>query len=433
MIRRSISLGVVLATSIGAASCDSTVWLDDTLPSLTAVFASGACQTSPNQIDVSVVLVNQTDSASSNILPTTRVAKEGATPVSELISSQSFKFNPPPIMEAKVQQGLIESGDAYGELEDGIMTGDPLTVDLSPQNVSFEWSSPDPEAERIPLLILLMDQSHSVLGLSRSEQRWGSDIGHQRITFFSTLIKSLDERFEVAMLTFAGFTSDYNSDGSVVNRPIRNKDIATAALEDLKFSAKYEARTPLNQALSDTKAMIEGLAADTYDPVVVVFTDGLESGDNSMGAPTVEELAPFFVQRHIPVHTVQLRAQQDPNPSSGDLEAEEERPKPLENMSLLACQTGGDFYFIRNPEDFTNNNALGTMLRNRLSGRWSLKVQTTMFNSFMNVDAPGIMLTTELEATLAGEVQRFNAAQTIESQTSVVKTDNRIWISNQPQ
>ena len=165
MIRRSISLGVTLVASLGAASCDSTVWLDDTLPSLTAVYASGACQTSATEVDISVVLVNQGDSASSNILPTTRVAKEGATPVSELISSQSFKFNPPPIMEAKVQQGLLETGVAYGETENGLMTGDPNTVEISPKNVTFEWASADPEAGRIPLLILLMDQSNSVLGL----------------------------------------------------------------------------------------------------------------------------------------------------------------------------------------------------------------------------------------------------------------------------
>lgn len=183
MLRRYVPFGVALSASLSVASCDSTVWLDDTLPSLTAVYASGACKTSANEIDISVVLVNQGDKASTNILPTTRVAKEGATPVSELISSSSFLFNTPPIMQAKIEQGLLDDGEAYAESESGLETGAPKTVELSPKNVSFEWSSADPEAGRIPLLILLMDQSHSVLGLSRSEQRFGSDIGHQRITF----------------------------------------------------------------------------------------------------------------------------------------------------------------------------------------------------------------------------------------------------------
>ena len=432
MIRRYISLGVALTASINVAACDSTVWLDDTLPSLTAVYASGACKTSNSEIDISVVLVNQGDSTSSNILPTTRVAKEGATPVEELIDSGSFIFNPPPIMEAKVQQQLLDDGDAYGESETGLMTGDPSTVQLSPKNVSFEWASSDPSAGRIPLFILLMDQSHSVLGLSRSEQRFGSDIGHQRITFFKSLINNLSDDFEVAMLTFSGFTTDYGSDSSVVNKPTRNRELVANALEELKFSNKYQARTPLSQALNDAKKLIEEQPADTYDPVIVVFTDGVEDGDNTMSGSNIEELASFFVQRHVPVHTVQLKAKQDTAPASGDLDAEAERPKPLEAMSALACQTGGDFYYIRNAEDFTTNNDLGPMLRNRLTGRWSLKVNTDMFEAVQG-DAPGVMLTTELEATLAGEVERFNAAQTIESITSTVKTDNRIWILNQAQ
>ena len=566
MIRRYISLGVALTTSLNIAACDSTVWLDDTLPSLTAVYASGACKVTENEIDISVVLVNQGDSTSSNILPTTRVAKEGATPVAELIDSGSFIFNPPPIMEAKVEQGILEGGNAYGESETGLMNGKkPGTVELSPKNVDFQWSSSDPEAGRIPLLILLMDQSNSVLGLSRSEQRFGSDIGHQRITFFKSLIKNLNDNFEVAMLTFSGFTSDYGSDSSVVNVPTVNRELVGSALEELKFSNKYEARTPLSQALNDAKSLIESQVPDTYDPVVVVFTDGLEDGDNSMGGPSIDELATFFVQRHVPVHTIQLRAKQDTNPASGDLDAESKRPKPLEKMSALACQTGGDFYYIRNAEDFTSNNDLGPMLRNRLTGRWSLKVNTNMFDPDKDMiitkdgkkdncpnthnvnqadsdgngigdaceidfdnddknndvdncplienadqmdtdedgigdvcddnadddedgiddgidncpgvqnpnqldfdsdrigdacdddddndevpdaiddcpfksnpdgepcDASGIMLTTSLEATLAGEVERFNAAQTIESITSTVKTDNRIWILNPAQ
>ena len=416
---------MILTAALSAVSCDSTVWLDDTLPSLTAVYASGACQTGGSEIDLSVVLVNQGDSASSNILPTTRVAKEGATPVEELISSGSFAFNKTPIMQDKIDRGLLTEGVAYAEAEDGLMIAEPKTVGLEPRNVSFEWASSDPEAGRVPLLILLMDQSSSVLGLppSRSLQQYGSDITHQRITFFNSLIKSLDERYEVALLTFSGFTSNYGSDNSLVNTPTRNLGEVTSALEDLKYSMAYDQRTPLARALGDAKLMVEGLEQDTYDPVVVVFTDGVESGDNSMGGETIDQLAPFFVQRHIPVHTIHLQAKSDP---AGDMAEEDERRKPLESMSRLACQTGGDFYFVRKPEDFTNNNDLGTMLRNRLTGRWSLKVQSTLFSDLAQSDAPGVMLTTQLEASLAGEVERFNAAQTI--QGAGTTTDNRIWI-----
>lgn len=436
MARHSISMGIVLGAALSTISCDSTVWLDDTLPSLTAVYASGACQISGNELDVSVVLVNQGDTSSSNILPTTRVAKEGATPVTELLDSGSFQFNTPPIMETKIQEGLLTEGVAYGEPEYGSMTGEPKTVQLDPRSIDFEWASPDPEAERIPLLILLMDQSASVLGLPssrpgvRPSQMYGSDITHQRLTFFKSLVKGLDENYEVAMLTFSGFTTSFGADESRVNNPTLNRDLVVNEIERLNVATAYEPRTALNQALADAKEMIEGLEPDTYDPVVVVFTDGLESGDNSMNVPDINALAPFFVERHVPVHTLQLRSKVDP---AGEEMDEIGRQAPLESMSRLACQTGGDFYYIRKAEDFTSNNDLGTMLRNRLVGRWSLKVQTPLFSEVMDPEAPAVMLTTELEATLAGEVERFTAAQSIQGTTNLVTTDNRIWILRQPQ
>ena len=75
IMNRSLVLGVALSALLLTTSCDSTVWLDTTLPSLTGVYASGACQTSSQELDVSVVLVNQGSNTTLNILPTTKVAK----------------------------------------------------------------------------------------------------------------------------------------------------------------------------------------------------------------------------------------------------------------------------------------------------------------------------------------------------------------------
>ena len=367
MIRLSISLGLALTASIGATSCDSTVWLDDTLPSLTGVYASGACKLNANTLDLSVVLINQGDAASANILPNSKVAKAGLQTVDELLSSESFQFNPPPIMAARLEQNNLtnmfkqfDSGSAYSETEDELLIGNPKTIELVTKSVKYEWASSDPEAEKIPLLVLLMDQSNSVLGHTRTGgQQYGSDYDHQRITFFKSLIKGLDPKFEIALLTFSDFTSDFGSDGNEVDTPTLNRDLISNALEDLKYSGKYNARTPLKQALSDAKSMIEGLEPDTYEPVVVVFTDGIEGGDNSMGAPSISDLAAFYVARHIPVHTIQLQAKQDP---MGEDEEEAKRPLPVEEMSRLACQTGGDFYYIRKANEFTTNNDLLIML-----------------------------------------------------------------------
>ena len=402
---------------------------------LTNLYIAGACKLDNNTLDLSIIFQGDSRGSGtirrSNILPDTKLADTFSV-VEESLMSQSFSFHTPSIMQSKIDQGEVAEGVAYGESEDGLITGEPTTVELTPSSIEYQWSSSDIEAGRIPLLILLMDQSNSVLGLSRSEHRYGSDIFHQRITFFKSLINNLNDNFEVAILTFSGIASDYGSDSSLVNVPTQNRELLKFSMEELMYSANYQARTPLNQALNDTKSLIEGLDQDTYDPVVVVFTDGVEDGDSSMGAPSIAELTSFYVQRHVPVHTVQLKAKQDTNPASGDLEAETKRPKPLEEMSALACQTGGDFYYIRNAEEFTSNNDLVTMLLNRLSGRWSLKVNTNMFNTIID-DAPGIMLSTELEVVLGDEVERFNAAQTIDSIDNRVKMDSRVWVLNPAQ
>ena len=88
-MNRSFALGVALSALLFTTSCDSTVWLDTTLPSLTGVYASGACQTGPQDLDVSVVLVNQGSNTTLNILPTTKVASNA----SELAKDPAASFS----------------------------------------------------------------------------------------------------------------------------------------------------------------------------------------------------------------------------------------------------------------------------------------------------------------------------------------------------
>ena len=41
------------------------------------------------------------------------------------------------------------SDQTVGNILDGLMTGDPNTVEISPKNVSFEWASADPSLEHV--------------------------------------------------------------------------------------------------------------------------------------------------------------------------------------------------------------------------------------------------------------------------------------------
>lgn len=473
-MNRSFALGVALSALLFTTSCDSTVWLDTTLPSLTGVYASGACQTGPQELDVSVVLVNQGSNTTLNILPTTKVAKVKSKTILELMESQPSEFSSSDFelikpqemedLESLMQLPVSDDGVAYIEGEDGSLMGDYLPIAAETVNLEYRWASKvldqiqsennaalasstgDPSRlatqaagelsnalkDRKPLLILLLDQSHSVLGLGRSSQQFGSDIGHQRLTFFSTLINNLDESYEIAMLWFSGSSSTFGTDRSEVARPVDNRDLVINELNQLNQSINFKERTPLLQALTDTKSLIEGLSDDSYDPVVVVFTDGTESGDSSMGALSQEELAAFFIERHIPVHTVQLRAKIDP---ANDPAQEAERPKPMLQMSELACLTGGDFFYLRDADQFTYNDSLEPILRNRLTGRWSLKMRSSdLAGQSTAIGTPGFMLGTDFRVTLAKQTHTYNAriySKSMTEQNREIIVDKRLWVTSQ--
>lgn len=475
-MNRSLVLGVALSALLFNTSCDSTVWLDTTLPSLTGVYTSGACQTGPQELDVSVVLVNQGSNTTLNILPTTKVAKVKSKTIIELMQSKPSEFSSSDFellkpqemedLESLMQLPASDDGVAYIEGEDGSLMGDLFPLAAETINLEYRWSSRvldqiqsenvaqldantgDSERlasktagelsnvfkDRTPLLILILDQSNSVLGLGRSSQQYGSDIGHQRLTFFSTLINNLDDSFEIAMLWFSGTSSTFGTDRSEVSRPVKSRDLIVSELNQLNQSMNFKERTPLLQALTDTKSLIESLSDDRYDPVVVVFTDGTESGDSSMGALSHEELTTFFVDRHIPVHTVQLRAKIDPANDPAD---EGERPKPMLKMSELACLTGGDFFYLRDADQFTYNDTLEPVLRNRLTGRWSLKVRSSdLASKSMSLGAPGFMLGTDFRVTLAKQTRTYNARRFSKSTTDQnreIIVDKRLWVTSKPE
>lgn len=478
-MKRALVYGAALSASLLTTSCDSTIWLDTTLPSLTGVYLSGACQTGPNELDVSMVLVNSGQNTSLNILPTTRVAKVKSKTVFELMKSKpsdfnsaSFDFNKSDYMTnlEMLQQLEPSDGVAFIEGEDGSdESGRPQPLSVETINLEYRWASKvldqlqlekseeirsvsgDPTVlavrasnelagvykERVPLLILLLDQSRSILGLGRSLpedddfQMYATDSGSERLTFFSSLIKNLDDRFEVSMMWFSETLSTYNSDISNVYRPVtkENRQFLYDEINNLNMSGSFKSRTPLRQALTDAKSLIENLDNDQYDPVVVVFTDGTENGDNSSeSALSHEELSQFFVERHVPVHTIQLRAKINPGRDPAE---EEMRPVPLWEMSELACQTGGEFFYLENASQFTYNDALEPILRNRLTGRWSLKVNSGEFSGAVNeLGTSGVKMSSSVEVTLAkqGKVYESRVFEQVDDDGRPIKVDKRAWV-----
>lgn len=465
-MKRSLTLGLALSTGLMMTSCDSNVWLDATLPSLTGVYASAACQDpdNPQEVDVSMVLVNQGATTTLNILPTTKVAKVKSKTVFELMNTQPKEFSSQDIDITAPQElkDLINGGEldddgslAYVEGEDGSLMGNIDTLTPETVNLEYRWASKvldeiqeeemislqsggSPAVssvklsaelkERRPLLILLLDQSSTILLGRDGNVNLASDFNHQRLTFLSTLVKNLNDDFQVAVLWFSGASSTFGTDRSTVNRPVDNLELVANEINLLNRSEKFEPRTPLRQALADAKSMIEGLGDDRYDPVVVVFTDGTEEGDSSMTSLTDEDLASFFVERHVPVHTLQLRAKVDP---SADPDEEAERIAPLTFMSDLACQTGGDFFYLRDADQLTYNDSLEPILRNRLQGRWSLKLRApSLSNVADQIDGAGLMFSSAFRVTLGGESQQYDAQQISKSASGKALTiDQRLWLN----
>ena len=464
---RLFNLGVVLSALITTTSCDSTVWLDTTLPSLTGVYVSGACRVrdeegnlSPDELDLSVVLVNQGDQTALNILPTTRVAKAQARQIYELMgcdtpwapvveclmqpkdfSSSNFEFIQSTEMKQLVDQQVIEDGKAYVEAYGEVASGDlkytsPETVELSPVSLEYQWSSQLPaEAEdRVPLLIVLLDQSTTNIGLGDlSNARLASDGRYQHQNFFKVLIDNLDKSHEVSLIDYAGSISSFGTDNGLY-LPTINREIIKEELDRLSNSQSHRDETPLKLALYDAKRLIEQVRGNkAYDPVVVIYTDGIENEDSSPDTiPSISETGAWFAEENIPVHTIQLRSRVD----AGLVDGEGERRRaPLTELSELACLTGGDFFYLRDADQFGSNDTLEPMLRNRLIGRWSLKVRSAdLFSTMGQSDAPGFMLTSQLKASLANQVRIFDLRldEKFNSQDgTTVKVNQRLWLLNE--
>ena len=94
--RLGLLLGGMGLFSLSNISCDNTVSLDTTLPSLTDIYVSNVCPNPTEDdnlrtLDLSVVLLNPD---AKNLLPDSRVKKEFQT-VGELLKARSFTFNLP--------------------------------------------------------------------------------------------------------------------------------------------------------------------------------------------------------------------------------------------------------------------------------------------------------------------------------------------------
>lgn len=351
--------GLRFTTAFGLAAlmtsgCDSTVGLDPTPLSLTDIVVPGACKVDDNlsQIDVSVILQGQDGNG---ILPGDKVQQESRS-VGELIQANSFSWQ-------NIEDGTTE-GNAKGE-SSGVTDG----VGLQTDSVQYAFNG-SPANDQ--LIVLAIDNSGSLIGEDLKDPGppdpdKASDIRDDRIAFFQTLLGLMPESTFFSVVSFKSQLPIFDEVAAV---PTQNRDITSGALADLERGA--ESTTPLARTLKDILPTIINNNTD-LDASVVLFTDGIETGDptDDENRSEIDRVIADYQRANVSIFVLQLQ----PPVASGYDQGRD--PKLVD----LACRTGGEHFFIENPTEFTDSRAnLANLVKNRLRGAWKVRTNTTLSN-----------------------------------------------------
>ena len=372
---RSLTL-LVVATSLLLGACDKTVGLDPTRPTFTDLLVPGACKAQDDlrYADVSVMMLLDGDEA---ILPTTRLRRQPA-PVGELLDVNDFRFTLPATTPIEVEQA------GFAEPQGG---GTQEGVGLQPDALEFQWSGGEDRARDEKLVVFLLDSSGSLIG--EDPRTMGidvdkaSDLNDERITFFRELLGVLDADDFVSLVWFKESFPVFDD---LYSRPTKNRDVIKSGLNDLGF--QESGTTPLADALDQTLVSLIDFNKD-LNPVVVLFTDGIEDGDVS--SKTLAEVTQKYAQHVPPVPVIVLELKPD--------EATTYHKTRSRALVDLACATGGEHLYLERAAESSERSNLRPIVRNRITGAWRLKVQTTLDNAQL-FPAGEYFLSSELSLTL---------------------------------
>lgn len=408
-------------------SCDSTVTIDTTLPSLTDVYVSSAClNQEDNVVELSVSLINKaSDEARSVLIPSDQIAKETKS-VGELVTPSTFTLTRPANAE-DIQQGFQENGFTQSN------SGDFADIAMTPQSVQFQYVADDEKLDQKTLVIFLLDQSGSHIGEkllpdgnTEFKPETASDLNHNRFTLIKQVIRNMPSNYFVSLIDFKKDSSNYSiDDPDSIVEPIANSDSNQKTkieeyFKKLSSSEQKTGGTPLKQALVDTLDLIDLVKKNPSGQntkfIVVLHTDGLETGDTSISDDanaydTLDDLAYEFADRKTPLHVIHLQ------PSV--LIEDQSRRGPKSNLANLACLTTGDYFFVPKDTDLTKKD-IEPHLISRMIGRWKLSLQAQkVFSSELSSDQ-GYYFSTDIQVELGGEVHNYEVA----NQST---KDRRLW------
>jgi hypothetical protein len=146
-------------------------------------------------------------------------------------------------------------------------------------------------------------------------------------------------------------------------------------------------------------------ANPSKNPVVVLFTDGVEDEDElDLSAVTAK-----YAERNVPIIVLDLQGR-----TVGELQVGRDQ-----KLRDLACGTRGEYIYLQRAEEFTESPTLLPLVRNRLVGAWKLRVLTDIGL------AAGAATETFLSTVLSATVGESENSFPMENSPGI--NDSRLW------
>ncbi len=392
---------LLLGAAVSGGGCDKTVGIDAERPSFSKLLVPSACSNSSDdlsRVDISVLMLDRHDA----ILPDDRLQFETET-IGEMLKPANFHFSS--------LSDNVSGKPGWVAAEGNPNASQASSLDV--KEVSFLYTGGKDRKDDNRLVILLLDHSESLMGETKDgslDTQYATDARDERISFFNQLLQNLPSDDYVSLAWFNSNVKT-NIDG-VYAYPSRNREIMKAGLDQL--SRNEAGKTPLADALSDVFDSIIKGNYKNWNPIVVLFTDGVEGGDTS--THTLDDVVQQYTSLTEPVPIIVLELQPP--------EAVQDAGRRGRHSDLmdLACKTGGEYFFISSPTQFTDTGTnLEQAVLNRLAGVWRLNTQTDLQDATLFPANQGYLLSTSLEVTLGEKKRSANLSNNDGT------SDSRLW------
>lgn len=223
--------------------------------------------------------------------------------------------------------------------------------------------------------------------------------------------------------------SDYSTGRVIVNQPTKNRSETQCSLDKISRLGGEVGTTPINKTLKDIYTSILLPSLD-LNPVVVLFTDGAELDEeiqSLLGPDGAIELYKNGYKNNaltapVPVFVLHL----DQRPLAAVPEAEGGygfRAGRDDRLLRLACETGGDYIFLKDAESLQGGRtgSLAKKVRNLITGSWSTIVDTNLDEK----EATSWNVSTDLVLNI--DQTELVATMSKVQQAGGVVLDTRLW------